>query len=144
MPSTEYQSREELRDRREFVFGSVWKIDDRDVEIPQSDKIKKPRFYHKERWVVVISNNSENYHPLCPVVTVAPLSHRIDLKRPFDLDLSKARDNTKVDCLLQLKLSQPILKVDLFEFQGEISDETKEELMILLEDYYGLTYEEES
>lgn len=141
MPNVKYQTRKELRDKREFNFGSVWKIDDRDVDIPQIDKLDS-RTFHNDRWVVVISNNTENFHPLCPVVTVAPLSHRTDLKRPFDLDLFRSRDNTKLDCLLQLKLIQPILKVDLFEFQGEISDSSKEELMVLIEDYYGLTYEE--
>ncbi|MET3699364.1 PemK-like, MazF-like toxin of type II toxin-antitoxin system [Bacillus oleivorans] len=71
---------------RKFEFGSVWKIDDRDVTIPQVDKLGK-RKEHEERWVVVISNNRENYHQLCPIVTVAPLSHRTDLKKPFDLGL---------------------------------------------------------
>ena len=140
MSETKYQSREELIDEREFNFGSVWKVDDRDVGIPQIDKLDS-RNFHAERWVVVISNNSENFHPLCPVVTVAPLSHRTDLKRPFDLELFSSHDSVKVDCLLQLKLSQPILKVDLYECQVEISIEKKEELMVLLEDYYGLTYD---
>ena len=134
------QSKSELRDEREFNFGSVWKVDDRDIGIPQADKLNS-RTLHNERWVVVISNNTENHHPLCPIVTVAPLSHRVDLQRPFDLLLSKTNDNVKVNCLLQLKLSQPILKVDLFECQGEISLEKKEELMVSLEDFYGLTYE---
>ncbi|MBG9769418.1 type II toxin-antitoxin system PemK/MazF family toxin [Bacillus subtilis] len=144
VPSHKYQSREQLRDNRQFDFGSVWKIDDRDVSIPQTDKIPNSRFVHQERWVVVISNNNENYHPLCPIVTVAPLSHRTDLKRLFDLELLSSKDNVKVDCLLQLKLSQPILKVDLFDYQGDISDDAKEELQILIEDFYGLTYEEEA
>ncbi|MBN6205038.1 type II toxin-antitoxin system PemK/MazF family toxin [Ralstonia pickettii] len=140
MQEAKYQSRSELHDEREFNFGSVWKVDDRDIGIPQIDKLDS-RTLHNERWVVVISNNTENFHPLCPIVTVAPLSHRVDLQRDFDLLLSNTNDNVKVDCLLQLKLSQPILKVDLFENQGEISLEKKEELMVSLEDFYGLTYE---
>ena len=68
----------------------------------------------------------------------------VDLKRPFDLELYNLKDNVKTDCLLQLKLSQPILKADLYEYQGEISNDAKEELMVLLEDFYGLTYDEES
>lgn len=140
MRKTEYQSTSELRDEREFNFGSVWKVDDKEVGIPQIDKLNS-RNFHEQRWVVVISNNRENYHPLCPIVTVAPLSRRTDLKKPFDLILSKDYDNVKVDCLLQLKLSQPILKVDLFEYQGDISLSKKEELMVLIEDFYGLTYD---
>ncbi|MFD1416008.1 type II toxin-antitoxin system PemK/MazF family toxin [Oceanobacillus jeddahense] len=124
MQSTSYRSRRDLKDEREFQFGDVWKVDDRDVSIPQIDKLNS-RSIHKERWVVVVSNNSENTHPLCPIVTVAPLSHRTDLKRTLDLDIYRDSDNVKVDCVLQLKLSQPILKVDLFEYQGSISDNVK-------------------
>jgi mRNA-degrading endonuclease toxin of MazEF toxin-antitoxin module len=141
LSSQSYSSRKDLRDEREFHFGSIWKVDDQDVAIPQIDKLGD-RTIHQERWVVVISNNSENYHPLCPIVTVAPLSHRTDLKRPFDLELFQSRDNVKLDCLLQLKLSQPILKVDLYENQGEISEEAKTELQVLLDEYYGLILEE--
>lgn len=143
MPSSSYGSRRDLKDTREFHFGSVWKVDDRDVSIPQSDKISGARNVHDERWVVVISNNKENYHPLCPIVTIAPLSHRVDLKRDFDLELFKNTDNVKMDCLLQLKLSQPILKVDLYEEQGQISDESKVELQVFLEEFYGLSFEED-
>lgn len=124
LQSTSYRSRRDLKDEREFQFGDVWKVDDRDVSIPQIDKLNS-RSIHKERWVVVVSNNSENTHPLCPIVTVAPLSHRTDLKRTLDLDIYRDSDNVKVDCVLQLKLSQPILKVDLFEYQGSISDNVK-------------------
>lgn len=142
LQTSKYNSKKELRDSREFNFGSIWKVDDRGVDIPQIDRTKKTRSYHPERWVIVISNNNENFHPLCPIVTVAPLSSRTDLKRPFDLELSQSKDNLKYDSVLQLKLSQPILKVDLFDSQGEISDESKEELFVLLEDYYGLTYDD--
>lgn len=142
LPSPNYNSRRELNDHRKFEFGSVWKVDDREIDIPQIDKLGT-RKIHDERWVVVISNNNENYHPLCPIVTVAPLSHRVDLKKSFDLDLDPSKDNVVVPCLLQLKLSQPILKVDLYEEQGSISDDAKEELQVLLEDFYGLSFEEE-
>lgn len=97
---------------------------------------------HQERWVVVISNNNQNYNPVCPIVTVAPLSSRTDLKKKFDLELYNSRDNVKLDSLLQLQLSQPILKVDLFDLQGEISQDAKDELLFLIEDYFGLTYED--
>lgn len=141
MPSANYRDRQELNDSRGFAFGSIWKVDDRNVAIPQVDRMET-RNFHDERWVVVISNNRENYHPLCPVVTVAPLSHRVDLKRPYDLELFRERDNVKVDCLLQLKLAQPILKVDLYENKKEISEQAMIELQALIEDYFNITYED--
>lgn len=142
MPNHNYQSRKELYDQREFQFGTVWKIDDRDIAIPQIDKLGT-RNIHEERWVVVVSNNRENFHPLCPIITVAPLSHRTDLKREFDLELNPHTDNVRVPSLLQLKLSQPILKVDLFEQQGHLSEEKKEELLVSIEEYFGLSFDDE-
>lgn len=140
MPSEKYPNRRALYDEREFHFGSVWKVDDREVTIPQVDRTDQ-RSFHDERWVVVISNSSENYHPLCPIVTVAPLSHRVDLKKKHDLELFKGRDNVKMDCLLQLKLKQPILKKDLYDYNGQIHEDTKDELLVMIEDYYGLSEE---
>ena len=125
-------------DEREFHFGDIYKINDKLISLPRSDRIEGGRNYHPERWIVVISNNEENYHPLCPVVTVAPLSHRTDLKRPFDLELFKERDDVKYDCLLSLQAKQSILKVDLHEYKGSISYEKKEELLALIAMYYGL------
>lgn len=143
MPSQTYRNNRDFFDNREFNFGQVWKLDDSEIVIPQIDHLGT-RTIHPERWVVVISNNSENYHPLCPIVTVAPLSTRIDLKKMHDLELSKENDNVKDDCLLQLKLGQPILKKELFELKGEISNDKKIELQVLLETYFGLVDEEDA
>lgn len=141
MSSRTYLNKREFFDDREFTFGQVWKVKDLEVVIPQEDHLGT-RTIHLERWVVVISNNPENYHPLCPIVTVAPLSSRTDLKKLHDLQLNKAEDNVEKDCLLQLKLAQPILKKELYDFQGDISDNRKIDLQVLLETYFGLTAEE--
>ena len=143
MPNQNYQSKRDLFDARNFSFGQVWKLDDNEIVIPGEDHLGT-RVVHKERWVVVISNNSGNYHPLCPIVTVAPLSTRTDLKRLYDLELFSTNDNVKRDCLLQLTLSQPILKKELYDLQGEISDPKKVELQVLLDSYYGLETEEDT
>lgn len=143
MPSRTYQSRRDFFDSREFNFGEVWLLDDSEIVIPQIDHLGI-RTIHPERWVVVVSNNSENFHPLCPIVTVAPLSTRIDLKKLHDLELSEQNDNVKEDSILQLKLAQPILKKELNELKGEISDDKKVELQVLLETYFGLADEEAS
>lgn len=142
MPSQTYQSNRDLFDERNFSFGQVWKLDDNEVVIPQTDHLQT-RIIHEERWVVVTSNNSENYHPLCPIVTVSPLSSRVDLKKQYDLELDKENDNVNKNCLLQLKLTQPILKKELYDLKGEISEEKKVELQVLLESFFGLIDEEE-
>lgn len=138
-----YSNWRELIDKREFYFGDIYILNDQLVNLPKLDRLKEQRKYHDERWVVIVSNNEENIHPLCPTITVAPLSHRFDLKRPFDLELFKKYDNVKYDCLLMLKLKQPVLKVDLNEKQGEISVDKKDELLALIALYYGLDHANE-
>ena len=67
----------------------------------------------------------------------------MSLKKLHDLELFSSNDSVREDCLLQLKLAQPILKKELYDLQGEISQEKKIELQVLLETYYGLVDEEE-
>lgn len=134
---SKYISREQLIDRREFRFGEIYLLDDELINLPKTDRLGIRRL-HDDRWVVVISNNDENMHPLAPTVTVAPLSHRVDLKREFDLEVFAESDSVEQDSLIMLKQMQPVCKVDLREYKGEISDNKKEQLLALLELYYGL------
>lgn len=136
-----FPDRKALIDGRKFNFGDVWIVKDKHITMPQSDHIGKRKYHHK-RAVVVISNNNENYHPLCPIVTVAPLSHQVELMKDFDLKLLKEEDNVETDCLLQLKLAQPILKKDLSEFKGTISEGKKVETQVLIEEFFGLIEED--
>ncbi|OPX89437.1 MAG: PemK-like protein [Pelotomaculum sp. PtaB.Bin104] len=138
---TKYAKRRELYDRREFRFGQIYIIDDELINLPASDRIGK-RVTHHDRWVVVVSNNDENIQMLAPTVTVAPLSHRTDLKREFDLEIFKDSDCVKDDSLIILKAMQPVCKVDLRDHQGEISNDKKEELLALIQLYYGLSGDE--
>lgn len=139
----QYTSRKQLIDKRDFRFGDIYIISDHLINLPISDRMEGGRNHHEERWVVIISNNVENNHPFAPTVTIAPLSHRFELKRPFDLELFKRNDNVKYDCLLMLKASQPVLKVDLGTRQSAISDDKMDELMALIALYYGLDIDEE-
>lgn len=126
-----YKSRKDIIDEREFHIGEIYKINDQLISLPAIDRLEKDRLIHEERWVVVVHSYEENINPLCPVVTVAPLSHRIDLKRPYDLPVFKDQDDVKTDSLVQLKLLQPVLKVDLGEFIGSLSEEKIEEMIAI-------------
>lgn len=135
--SVTYSSNKEFIDSRSFRFGDLFIVDDSLVSIPQSDRIPGCRTIHPERWVVVVSNNSENHHPLCPVVTVIPLSHRTDLKRLYDVELFCDKDNVKVNCLTQTKLMQPMLKKDLGKHKGTISPDKQAELYMAISNVFG-------
>ncbi|WP_338826257.1 hypothetical protein MTBGP_09500 [Moorella thermoacetica] len=127
----QYKSRRELIDNREFQIGEIYLINDGHISIPQADRLKGGRKYHHLRPVVIIHNNEENINPLCPTVMIAPLSSRTDLKRPFDLPIFKDTDGVEEDCLIQLNLSQPVLKVDLSDCLGQISMDKIKELIAL-------------
>lgn len=136
--SKQLLDREILIDRRKFPFGSIWVIKDNLIVFPAEDRIGV-RKLHNERWVVVVSNSPTNHSPHCPVVTVAPLTSRVDIQRKFDLRLYKGRDNVKMDSLIKLQHMQPALKIDLKECKGEISDDAKDELYELISEYFGFT-----
>ena len=124
-----YSSKSDLIDNREFELGQIWLINDEFLAIPQADRIENSRQAHEKRAVVIVQNNDQNYNKMCPIITVAPLSHRVDLKRKYDVELSAAKDNVLQDSVAQLPLSQPVLKVDLNELKGTISTEKMAEII---------------
>ena len=127
--TTKYSKKAELIDDREFELGQIWLRKDELLTIPQADRIKNGRKMHEIRAVVITQNNEQNYNKMCPIITVAPLSHRIDLKRKYDVELSSANDNVDCDCIVQIPLCQPVLKIDLEEMKGIISTEKMAEII---------------
>ena len=107
--------RDSLIDTRDFEFGQVWTIPDELVSIPDADRVDD-RVLHTARLVVIVSNNSGNTNPLNPILSVAPLSHRVDCKRAGDIELYAERDYLRYDSIARLRLVQPILKADLIRF----------------------------
>lgn len=132
----------EFLDTRQFEFGSVWLIRDEEIKFPKEERlgIRKMR---ERRWVVVVSNCSENHHPLCPTVTVAPLTTRTDKMMPMDIPLKAKIDNVAEDCIIKLKQMQPVLKIDLFDCKGLISETSRDELLSTLYLYFGFSQIEE-
>lgn len=135
---TQYASITELADDRPFEFGQIYLIADELVTIPDADRVINGREKRKVRPVVIVSNNDQNCNPVCPIVTIAPLSKRVDLFRPNDVELFAERDGVAMDCILRFSLTQPVLKKDIGELKGEISIEKKQELITVIEEFYGL------
>jgi len=122
----------------EFEFGSVWIVPDQEIKFPSSDRTKKRRL-HKGRWVVVVSNDENNHNPIYPTVLVAPCSHKIQFKKPHDVLLDPSTDNVEVNCMAMISQIQPILKSDLVEYKGLISESARQELISSIVDYFGIT-----
>lgn len=122
----------------QFEFGSVWIVSDREIKLPSSDRTGK-RNYHRNRWVVVVSNDENNHNPIYPTVLVAPCSHQLQHRKPHDVLLHPSTDNVKVDCMTMISQIQPILKSDLVEYKGLISESARQELISSIMDYFGIT-----
>lgn len=118
----------DLIDERKFNFGEIWTIRDCLISIPDADRINE-RVEHYSRAVVIVDNNSQNYNKFSHVITVAPLSHRVDCIREFDIPLTEEKDGVKQKCLLRMSLIQPVLKKDLHKLVGEIHEDSKDEII---------------
>src|SRR5690606_3733758 len=127
----------EFLDTRQFEFGSVWLIRDEEIKFPKEERlgIRKLR---ERRWVVVVSNCSENHHPLCPTVTVAPLTTRTDKMMPMDIPLKAKIDNVAEDFISNLYHVQLVVNSVFCDCQDRISERASDELLPTLDPYFGI------
>lgn len=140
-PPNLYRREEELIDEREFEFGQIWQIRDSLISIPDADRLGN-RNEHFCRTVIVVDNNPQNSNPFTPVITVAPLSHRVDCLREFDIPLYKDKDRVAEDCILRMSLAQPVLKKDLYKCVGMISMDSRDEIIDIQLQKVGINLEE--
>lgn len=126
-----------LKDNRKFKFGSIWQVRDILINIPNIDRFNK-RKYHFSRCIVVIDNSKENFNDDSLLISIVPLSHQIDCKRKFDIELFPEKDNVKENSIMMLDYIQPILKKDLYKCVGEISEDKKYELLDIIMEKLGV------
>ena len=103
--------------------GDVCIVKDESVVIPETPEDK--RKYHPEgRLCVILSNRSMCADPTFPIVSIAPLTHRVDLKDSCDFPLNPSDQNRlrKVS-LVMLGHIQPITKQDLIKKIGSLSED---------------------
>lgn len=136
-------SRSETRDNRCFNFGEVWQAKDKQVRLLPTDRIKYDRNFHEFRPVVIVQNCLENADEDYTTILVAPLSHRIEFEQAFDVVLFPAteeeqNDGVKEKCMVQIYLTQPIMKVDLEKRLCEISDDKKTEIIATMQTMFGI------
>jgi mRNA-degrading endonuclease toxin of MazEF toxin-antitoxin module len=131
-----------MYDTREFAFGSVWTITDELVGIPDADR-DGSRVIHPIRVVLVVSNNQTNADPLTPIISIAPLSHRVGCIAYGDVPLSPDRDGVRTKSIVRTRLIQPALKADLLKHVATISEDACEEVLLMIEEFFGLELPEE-
>lgn len=123
-----YTNITEIKDNRQFIFGTIWQIRDSLITIPNADRLRN-RKYHFTRCVVIIDNSAENFNGNSPLISVAPISSQVHCKRKFDIELDKEDDEVLKDSIIMLDYIQPVLKKDLYKCVGDISEDKKYELI---------------
>ena len=130
-----------IEDDREFVFGDVWKVRDELISLLPADRVKGQRNIHPCRLVVITQSCDENNNKYFPIIQVAPLTSKMKFMQKFDIPLEKDTDifDTNEDkCMLRMQLEQPMLKKDLYEKVGYISEDKKYEVIALKAELMGL------
>lgn len=128
-----YSSRDDLKDSREFSLGEIWKLRDELLTLLPTDRMAGQRKIYPSRTVVVVQNCLENNDEETLIIEVAPLTTTTRFMKRFDVLLHPNEDGNKRDdvrevCMAQIHLSQPMLKKDMYEKVGEISEEKKDEI----------------
>lgn len=123
-----YSKRADLKDSREFAYGEIWKLRDELIRLLPSDRLEGDRHIYPSRTVVIVQNCLENNDEESLIIEVAPLTTTIRYLQKFDVLLSPDKDGVIQDSMVQVQLSQPVLKKDLYEKVAEISSEKKEEI----------------
>lgn len=97
--------------------SEIYWVPDELIHLPEERIPSRPsRTMHEQRPVLILQPDVDNAEPLYPIVIVAPLSRRVDLKGKQDYKLKAGQGGLKQDSIVHLGLVQPILKTDL---QGE-------------------------
>jgi mRNA-degrading endonuclease toxin of MazEF toxin-antitoxin module len=118
--------------------GEIYYVPDGLIKLPKS-QLKGERVEHEARPVLVLQTDLDNQNPLYPIILVAPLSHRVDLQDDKDYRLNVGQGGIKQDSLVQLGLTQPILKIDLVGNPiGQLDDLVMEEINAVLAANLGL------
>ena len=111
------------------IAGGIYKLRDDVVRIPDGD-LKGTRTKHEFRTVLVLSNQTIYNSIACPVVTIVPLSSVTDSSAETDHVILKTKENSlEHDSRLMFGYIQPVLKSDLEQQFGRLSDAEWEEVM---------------
>lgn len=111
------------------IAGGVYKLRDDVIKIPDSD-LAGNRTKHPYRLVIVLSNQTICNSIACPVITVVPLSHGLTSRAETDHVIKKTAENgLEHDSRLMFGYVQPVLKSDLAEQFGKLTDADWEEVM---------------
>ncbi len=116
--------------------GDVYLAEDTEIVIPET-KDDERKWHQNGRPCVILSNDVLCSDPAYRIVSIAPISHRVDLKARADFDLSPTRQNGLHEpSLIMLGHIQPVRKQTLFKKIGELSNSEWEAMLAHIVDNF--------
>ena len=103
-----------------LVAGGVYLLRDSAIRIPDSEK-GKARRKHDFRVVILLSNQTVCNSSACPVVTIVPLSSKLEPRAETDQIIGRSTKNgLDRDSRIMFGYMQPIMKDEFERYIGEI------------------------
>lgn len=97
------------------------------------------RTMHVERRrFVILSGETTNVRASWKTVLGCPISGSTSLRTEFDVKLADGESGTTKKCWIRVPAVQPLMKADLQDLTGVLSEERLEELRARVFDYMGL------
>lgn len=114
--------------------GEVYLVKESAIQFPKERMPGAPPPHrHRRRPVVLLGSDEDNRDPTYPIILVAPLSSRVDLKSRQDFLVRAGEAGLKVDSLIMLGLIQPVLRHDLEDTPlGQFNQERMMEITAML------------
>jgi mRNA-degrading endonuclease toxin of MazEF toxin-antitoxin module len=96
--------------------GEVYLVKENAIQFPKERLPGTlPPHRHQQRPVVVLQCDEDNHDPTYPIVLIAPISSRADLKKQQDFLVHAGEAGLRTDSIIMLGLIQPVLRQDLEE-----------------------------
>lgn len=109
-------------------------VSDRAISLPPNSG----RFEHNRRPVIVISGDAKNASPDWPHVLVIPTSSSGKRSTEFCVKLAYGTGNLPSKCWARTVMPQPVSKVDLLDYLGQIPADVMETIDTSLLAYMGM------
>src|ERR1700739_4051683 len=110
--------------------ADVFIASDQAIVIPET-KTEDRKYHEKGRTCIVLSNRTICSSISFPIVSIAPTSHRVELKAATDFPLKATPENgLNQDSLVMLGHVQPLRKVDLIKKIGVLPPDIWTKLLV--------------
>lgn len=123
-------------DRRPFVQGDIWWVNDEAIFLPTS--ISGNRTSHPERPVVIMDGPSRCADASLTYILAAPTSHLVDRASRYQVTLVAGQGGLTADTVILVDLLQPIPRKAFARRIGSLLDTELDSLKAIMLDNLGI------